>query len=1200
MGLWRMAEALSAGGHRGIGDRLDAIQVFWVLRNKICAFRAEKKQEDGKLSLQFYFGASGSGKSRRLHEDIIQASKRHPETDYLLIVPDQFTMQTQMDLVVEHSSHIIMNIDVLSFGRLTHRILEEVGCEDVPVLDDTGKSLVLRKVAQQCQGQLKVMGSHLHKIGYIHEVKSAISEFMQYGIGLQEMEQLTEYARSRGALYHKLQDLGVLYRAFVEYIHEKFITTEETLDRLKEALPRSGIIRNSVIAFDGFTGFTPIQNRVIQELIRLAKKVIVTVTIDDRENPYQMDGEHKLFHLSKKTVSDLRRLAGQVDVAEDEAVWCAGRPEGRLPRFVDNAELSHLERNLFRYPSQVYEQEVHSLCLFEASTPKEEIRQTCIAIRKLLAGSTGLHYRDIAVVTGDMGAYGSLAEEEFAKFGIPIYLDHTRGILRNPFAEYIRSALRIVLQDFSYEAVFHYLRTGLTGFAAQDVDRLENYVRRFGIHGRKRWQDIFIYKEDGRKGEEAALAQLAQYNVMREGLLMQLAPLLAPAQTAGELVQALYQFLVHNELQQKLKHYELQFQEQGDLARAKEYGQIYALVIDLLDQIYGLLAGEKMERREFADILDSGLTEISVGTIPQNVDRVLVGDIERTRLKQVKVLFFLGVNDGNIPKGAANGGIISDIDREFLRESSLELAPSPRQQMYIQRLYLYLNMTKPSERLYLSYAKVGNDGKSLRPAYLVDLVQKLFPALRVRTPEQDPLEEQVVCGRDGMGLLADMLRDYACGRISEQSRRQTYTFYHSYQNREQYRDTLDKLIRTAFYRYRDTPLSGMVTRALYGTMLQNSVSRLERYAACAYGHFLQYGLALGERDEYSFRDVDMGNVFHGVLELFAGKLEEHGYSWFDFPADAAEKMVTEAIEAYAASYGETILYSSARNRHLIGRMARILKRTVLTLQRQLRKGAFVPEKFEMSFSMIEDLESLNIALNEQERMRLRGRIDRVDTCEAEDTVYVKVIDYKSGSRKFDLAALYYGLQLQLVVYMNAAVEMERKKHPDKKVVPAAMLYYHIDDPMVEDGESMTPEQINTRLLQDLKMTGIVNENDEAVRLLDQEFTAKSDILPLERKKDGSFSARSSVIKEDDLQVVSSYVNQKIRELGSGILDGTISVNPYEQGAGNACTYCAYKSVCGFDGRIEGYEMRRLEQMSRQDAVACMRRELETEEQGTGN
>ena len=1145
------------------------------------------------MSLQFYFGASGSGKSKKLHEDIIEASGKKPDTNYLLIVPDQFTMQTQMDLVVEHPQHIIMNIDVLSFGRLTHRILEEVGYEDIPVLDDTGKSLVLRKVAQQCQGQLKVMGTHLHKIGYIHEVKSAISEFMQYGIGIPEMGKLTEYARSRGALYYKLQDLGVLYQAFLSYIHEKFITTEETLDRLREALPKSEIIRDSVIAFDGFTGFTPIQNRVIQELIRLARRVIVTVTIDDRENPYQMDGEHKLFHLSKKTVSDLRRLAGQVDRAEENPVWCAQREKGRLPRFVENSELSHLERNLFRYPADVYDADVRNLHLYEASTPKEEIRQTCIAIRRMLSDEgqkAALHYRDIAVVTGDMEAYGSLAEEEFAKFDIPIYLDHTRGILRNPFAEYIRSALKLVLQDFSYESVFHYLRTGLTGFDTEDVDRLENYVRRFGIRGQKRWSSIFIYKED-KEGEEAALQRLAQYNAMREQLLEQLAPLLVPARTAGEMVRALYDFLVRNELQQKLAHYERMFKEQGDMARAKEYGQIYALVIDLLDQIYGLLCEEEMERREFADILDSGLTEISVGTIPQNVDRVLVGDIERTRLKQVKVLFFLGVNDGNIPKGAGNGGIISDIDREFLRESDLELAPSPRQQMYIQRLYLYLNMTKPSDQLYLSYAKVGNDGRSLRPAYLVDLMRKLYPALTVETPENNPLEEQIVCGSDGMSVMADLLRDYACGRVTEESTRQTYTFYHSYRSRAKYQDTMDWLIETAFYRYSDTPLSRMVTRALYGTLLQNSVSRLERYAACAYSHFLQYGLALRERDEYTFENVDMGNVFHAVLELFAQKLEEYGYTWFDFPEDAAGKMVAEALEAYTVSYGETILYSSARNQHLLRRMTRILKRTVLTLQTQLKKGAFVPEKFEMSFSMIEDLDSLNIALNEQDRMRLRGRIDRVDTCEVDDTVYVKVIDYKSGSRKFDLAALYYGLQLQLVVYMNAAVEMEQKKHPDKKIVPAAMLYYHIDDPMVEDGEALTPEQINAKLLQELKMTGIVNKSDEAVRLLDREFTGKSEILPLERKKDGSYSANSSVIKEEDMQVVSDYVNYKIQELGSEMLEGTISVNPYEQGGNKACTYCAYKSVCGFDGRIEGYEMRRLPKMSRDDAMMYIKNEV---------
>ncbi len=1088
------------------------------------------------MALQFYFGASGAGKSKKLHKDMIEASLKHPQTNYLLVVPDQFTMQTQMDLVVEHPNHAIMNIDVLSFGRLTHRILEEVGAVQVPVLDDTGKSLVLRKVAQKERERLTVMGSHLHKIGYIHEVKSAISEFMQYGIGLKELEELADYAKSRGALYYKLQDLGILYQAFQEYISTRFITTEETLDKLREALPKSRIIRKSVIAFDGFTGFTPIQNRVIQELMRLTKQVIISLTIDERENPYRLEGEQKLFYLTQKTVADLRRLLLEAETVEEEAVWCRQKINGQLPRFAENPELAHLERSLFRYPFMPYEGEAGHIHLMEASTPREELHQTCIAIRRLLQESEsrgeGLCYRDIAVVTGNMEIYGRDAAEEFMKFGIPIYL---------------------------------------------------------------RWESLFIYKEEDKEGEEAALLQLEAYNAMRAKMMEQLAPLLVPHGKAGELVRALYEFLTANEAQQKLADLERQFRQEGDLARAKEYGQIYPLVIDLLDQIEGLLADEEMDIKEFADILDSGLAEIGVGTIPQNVDRILVGDIERTRLKQVKVLFFLGINDGNIPKGAGSGGLISDIDREFIRESSFELAPSPRQQMYIQRLYLYLNMTKPSKALYLSYARVGADGRSLRPAYLIDLLRKLFPTLCVERPENSPAVEQLVSGPDGISMVADMMREYVAGRLKEEEQKTFYTFYHTYHREPRYQDAVDDLLDTAFYCYQDTPLSAMVTRALYGAVLHNSVSRLEKYAACAYAHFLQYGLALRERGDYSFEAVDLGNVFHGVLELFAGRLAEKGYTWFDFPKEEAGQMVEEAVEAYAADYGETILYSSARNRYLIKRITRILNRTVLTLQTQLRKGAFQPEQFEMSFSVLEDLDALNIALNEQEKMRLRGRIDRVDTCETEDKVYVKVIDYKSGERKFDLAALYYGLQLQLVVYMNAAVEVEQKKHPDKEIVPAAMLYYHIADPMVEDGADLTPEQINTKLLQALKMTGIVNESDEAVRLLDGEFADKSDILPLERKKDGSFSAYSSVIKGEDMQTVSNYVNYKIRQLGNDILRGTISVNPYEQGGNQACTYCAYKSVCGYDTRIAGYQTRNLPKLRQDEAMECIRQACEKEE-----
>ncbi len=1140
------------------------------------------------MALQFYFGTSGAGKSRKLHEDMIQAAIKEPKRNFLLIVPDQFTMQTQMDLVVEHPNKGIMNIDVLSFGRLTHRILEEVGYEDMPVLDDTGKSLILRKIAEEEQQKLTVIGKHLHKIGYIHEVKSAISEFMQYGIGVEELSELVDFSQKRGALCYKLKDLEVLYQGFLSYIDKKFITTEETLDRLRAALPKSAIIKDSVIAFDGFTGFTPIQNRVIQELMRLTSKVVVTITIDTKENPYQMDGEQKLFHLSKKTIADLMKLAKQEECEVLPEILCEEKIQGRAPRFAQNAELSHLEQSLFRYPIQAYEEKTKQIHLFEASTPKEEVRQTCIEIRRLLEKQNELHYRDIAVVTGNMETYGNDIEEEFAKFGIPIYMDRTRGILANPFTEYIRSALQIVLQDFSRDAVFHYLRTGLCGMERKEIDRLENYVRRFGIRGRKMWSNQFVYQDEA--GDEG-IAHLARYNEMREAILLQLAPLLQEYQTAGELVRALYEFLVQNELQLKLSRFEQKFQVEGDLARAKEYGQIYGFVIDLLDQIEGLLQEEKMDRKEFADILDAGFAEISVGTIPQNVDRIVIGDIERTRLKQVKVLFFLGINDGNIPKGSGGGGIISDIDREFLAQSGRELAPTPRQQMYIQRFYLYLNMTKPSEKLYLSYAKIGNDGKSMRPAYLVDMMQKLFPILSIEKPEQMPVEEQLASGNDGVMLFTDLLREYAADRLEQDEEKKLFTFYHIYHRNEAYKNQIDRLLDTAFYQYCESALSKQVTRALYGSMLQNSVSRLEKYAACAYAHFLQYGLSLKEREEYSFEDVDMGNVFHGVLELFAQKLEEHHYTWFDFPKEAGEQILEEALEAYAVTYGETILYSSARNQYLLKRIKRILNRTVQTLQAQLKKGSFLPEHFEMSFSMLDELDAVNIALTGEEKMKLRGRIDRIDTCEEEDKVYVKVIDYKSGTRKFDLAALYYGLQLQLVVYMNAAMEIEKKKHPDKEIVPAAMLYYHIADPMIEDGQHDTPEQLNQKLLQELKMTGIVNENDRAISLLDGTFSDKSDILPIERKKDGSFSAYSSVINEKDMKTVSDYVNYKIKELGTGILQGNISVNPCEQNGNSACTYCAYKSVCGYDNSIDGYAMRELEKLPQEEALKAMQEAL---------
>ena len=1143
------------------------------------------------MSLRFYFGPSGSGKSHRIYEEIMQRAAQEPGRNFLIIVPDQFTMQTQKDLVIRSDRGGILNIDVLSFGRLSHRILEEVGTKEMPVLDDTGKSLVLQKIAADLKEQLPAMGSLLHKQGYIHEVKSAISEFMQYGISTQDMDKLIASAEKRGALAMKLRDLKTLYRGFQDYIRDHFITTEETLDVLRRSLVKSKILPDSVVVFDGFTGFTPIQNRLIQELMRVCEETIVTVTIGEEEDPYQMDGEQKLFHLSKKTVADLVKLAAEAEVTRGEDVFVKGGPN----RFTEAPALCYLEQNMFRYQYEPYTEKQCEIRMFEALSPREEVHQTALYIRKLIR-EEGLTYRDIAVVIGDLEGYASYVETEFGQLEIPCFLDRTRGIVLNPMIEYIKSALQLYIRDFSYDTVFHFLRSGMADISREEIDELENYVIRTGARGYRTYSRLFTRKTEemqqgsGQEDTERAEETMERLNRIRQQFADTVEILhMAPRAKAGEYVDHLYDFLEQNQVQQKLLNYQQRFEQEGDLAKAREYAQIYRLVMDLLDQIYELLGEEEISLQEFADILEAGFGEITVGTIPQNVDRIVVGDMERTRLKQVKVLFFLGVNDGNIPKNASKGGIISDMDREFLIESGTEMAPSPRQQMYIQRLYLYLNMTKPSERLYLSYAKVNSDGKGIRPSYLIDTVRKLFPQLAVEYPQNRSRLEQIEGRQEGARYLAEELREYADGTLREEERQDFYLMYRAYEADPEGRD---RLTAAAFRRYKESGLSRIVARALYGRQLENSVSRLETYAACACRHFLQYGLSLQEREEFGFEVSDMGNVYHAVLENFAGKLAESGRTWWDFDENFATQAIKEAVEGYAATYGETVLYSSARNEYAITRMSRILTRTVLTLQQHLKQGSFQPDDYELSFRFAEDLDSIHVDLSEEEKMHLQGRIDRIDVSEDAEHVYVKVIDYKSGNKKFDLAALYYGLQLQLVVYMNAAMELESRKHPDKEIVPAALLYYHIDDPTIETPVELTQEQINEEILTKLRMNGVVNSDPAVVERLDRFLQDKSKVIPVEKKKDGSFSARSGILSREELQVVSAYVDTKIRQIGREILDGKIAANPYEKGNEEACTYCAYKKVCGFDGSIPGYEKRQLEDLDKQTLMQRMQETME--------
>ena len=1135
------------------------------------------------MSYRFCFGASGSGKSRLLHNMILDQAQDalggqgNPDSNYVIIVPDQYSMQTQKEIVSESPQKGILNIDVLSFGRLTHKIFEETGVSHRAVLDDMGKTLLLRRVAGKCEPELKILRKSIHYPGMISEVKSVISEFMQYGIGAAEMELMQQYAGSRGqgALNARLRDLQVLYAAFMEAKRDRFITNEEMLDLLAEAIPSSEWVKRSTFVLDGFTGFTPVQYRVITALIRYSREVIISLSFGKDDGPSiekvcmskDPGREDALFYLTRKTVCDLGKLALAEGLERGKDLYVSD-PDEVPARFRSNPVLAHLEHNIFRYPASPYEKETGGkIRIFETDTPEEEVRQICIEIKKLVL-TKGYQYRDISVVCGDLDSCGSAFEKHAPRYDIPVYVDKTSSAGLNPLTEAIRSVLGIRAEGYSYNSVFRYLRSGMSGLTREETDLLENYCLEHGIKGRKKWGLPFD----------------AQTEPLRVRFLAEIEPVSGkitddriPPRTAAGRTRQLYDFMVSLSMEEKMEEWSGRFNEEGDFVRGKQFSQLYRSVIDLLEQIHDLLGDEVISNKDYLELLEAGFEEIRLGTLPQETDRLLVGDIERTRVSQCRILFFTGVNDGNIPRGTSRGGLLSDLDREFLRSSGAELSPTPRQQMYMQRLYLYMNMTKPTDALYLSFARTTPEGGSLHPSYLIPMIRKMFPEAVVEHPQLRPAAEQLTGKTDSTVWLSGALRDYAQGRIPEKSQeadalKTTYGLLMRTGGAEDKR-ALDNLKEAAFKKYDPVMISPETAKALYGSSIMGGITRMETAAKCSLRHFLQYGLGLKERKEFAVESLDTGSILHISLDAFSRKLIKKGLTWNSFSKEEGEELTAEALNETAAAYHDLLMYSTKRSESWLSRMQTILARSADTLQYQLQRGDFVPEGYEFGFGPGGEADLITFPLSGGRSLKLTGRIDRLDLCREDGSVFVKILDYKSGSLDLDEDLMKRGIQLQLLMYMNAAMDYLSALNPGTEIVPSAMLYYRIIDPVIDgnknDGDSLQA------IRESLRPTGMVNSDPVSYRHLDRHVSGKSDVIPLKLKKDGDPGAGSSVYSTEGFKELTREVTDVVCRLAEDILDGKAEASPAAwKDNKTACDYCPYRSVCGFDLSIEGYKYRK--------------------------
>ena len=1106
------------------------------------------------MSLQFILGAAGSGKSTYLYRMIAKDAAEQTNQNFIVLVPDQFTLETQKTLVEQSGKNGILNIDVLSFHRLAYRVLEEVPALRKTVLEDMGKMMILRKVLAEQKENLEYFKRGLYKPGFLDECKSFLCELTQYAIGEEDFDKMEESLGGEGLMAWKMQDLRLIYRELKAKMGDTYMMAEELVPQLTSVAASIGMLQNSVICLDGFTGFTPTQYELLETLLTICDRMIVTVTTDRTEK------RGNTFSISNDTITKLSKLAMASSVRIEEPI-ITGKGKDKAPyRLRDSNQLTFLEENIFSFGGKKWKEEVTDISLRACRKESDEAAYVAAKIWWLVK-EEGYSYDDIAVVTGDIAAYEQHLSRELNRLGIRYFMDYKKSIGANALAEYLVSFMEMYRRGMDYESTFRFLRCGLSPLATEEVDVLENYVVARGRRGYRSYErswEFAVEKMD-----------LVLVNECRQKFMASIGDtwkkLQGGKKTVREFTEILYGFIVQNNLYEKIRKDSEDFEKKGKILLSKEYKSIYRLMMNLFDEMVELLGDERVAFREYEELLSAGISEGLVGFVPPTANQVMVGDVERSRLKNIKVLFFLGVNDDRIPKKKGGPGILSETERKRIESCGIELAPSPEKQAYTEEFYLYLTLTKPSQKLILTFSKMGSDGSSKRPAGLIHSIRQMFPKLSL---EDDEKEKSVL-----HMLGTDQGRTYLISHLADGTFKQDMCWWELasyYQKKEP--ELIEKLLRIREETKGNLRLSKEAAQRLYGDEIYGNVSRLEQFAKCPYAHFIIYGLGLSEKEEYQVESFDYGNVFHHAMEHFSHILEVRGESWKEMKEEEIETLAEECVQHATDNYKGEMFYQSKRVEFIVRRMKSVMKTALWAVWKQMQQGEFVQVYSEKKFSSADGLDALCVPLEEDKKMIFGGQIDRIDICNTGEEHLVKIIDYKSGANDLSLSKVFHGLQMQLVMYMSAAMEMEEKKHPEKEAVPAAMLYYQMQEPELEwKSESETERKL--RVLKEMTCKGYVNEEPEILEKLDSGIVKNgvlqsgksSYVVPVSvNQKSDKYSSYSKVLSTAEFQKIMEHTRKKIEEFGNRIYEGDIEVAPYQMGTETGCDYCRLKGICGME------------------------------------
>jgi ATP-dependent helicase/nuclease subunit B len=1172
------------------------------------------------MSIRYVIGRAGSGKSELCLEEIRQSLTADPEgPPLILLVPEQATFQAEHALVSTPGLGGMIRAQVLSFHRLAWRVMQEEGGTAKLPIDDTGKKLLLYGILHKRKEELRLFHSSAEQMGFVDRLNQLFTEFKRYRL---TADKLDEHAVSRVQLINegrllrdKLYDMRLLYREFELELSKQYLDGEDYLSLLAEQIPRANSLKETSIWIDGFHGFTPQEFAALEQLMAHCKQVTVTLCLDRSlqfgDEPHELD----LFHPTARTMLQFQEIVHRLDLEQAETILLNKEIS---PRYLHSPVLGHLER-VFDYrigsTKHAYDASTtdisiieNQLVIMEAVNRRAEVEGVARDMLRLVR-EQGVRWRNIAVMVRNMESYSDLLRAVLTDYGIPHFFDQKRAVLHHPLIEFIRSALEIVQHNWHYDAVFRCVKTDLLlPLADWDqaklsklrsrMDLLENYVLAFGIKG-SRWTDSkpWSYKlrtnlegsEDNNAESEALYLQAI--DECRDWVIKPLQPFahkMKKAMTVKQQVEAVYALLLDVQAPDKLDAWSSSALEAGSPEKAREHGQMWNGIMDMLDQLVETMGEDHVSLELFAGLMETGMESMKLGLVPPSMDQVLIGSMDRTRSSGIEYAYMLGINDGVIPAQIKENGVLTEVERELLLSSGLPMADGSERKLLDDSFIVYTSLAVPSKRLWLSYPLADEEGKSLLPSELIQQIRHVVPQAKPslllaepvpEMPEQEQANYIAHPGQAFSHLAVRMKHWMHGGRMAEV----WWEAYNWYTGQPEQKLKQQALVKALLYTNRESSLSRTTSQLLYGNHLRASVSRMERYVACPFSHFLSHGLKLQERRVYRLEAPDIGQLFHAALNQFARRLQEDQLDWGALTAEECAERSSQVVDELAPKLQGEILLSSSRYHYIAKKLKQVVSRAAAVLGEHARRGQFTPLGLEIDFGPGKQLPALTFQLGNGCTMEIIGRIDRVDCAEGEKGILLRVIDYKSSSTALSLSEVYYGLSLQMLTYLDVVIT-HAEQWFGAPAVPAGVLYFHVHNPMLQQKNALDPIAVDKELRKRFKMKGLVTADADIVTLMDNqlgEAAGHSQLIPVALKKDGTFYSTSSVATEQQWEQLRSYVRKQITRIGTEITEGHVEIAPYRMGKKAACQHCSYKSVCQIDPLFEGNEMQIWRQQGRE-------------------